>query len=77
MMRRPPITAAQVLARMKRGDLPTIAGGYTNKSIFEDGTRVSHKTMTSLHRAGKIEYPAKSSVYSPWTLTEVKGTHCP
>lgn len=62
------LNGRQVLARMRRGDLPTLKGGYTARSVFADGAVASHKVMHRLQKLGKINLPAKSSIYSPWTL---------
>ena len=67
-MREKSLTGAQVLARMKRGDLPYIRGGYTEKSGFDDGRWASGQVMRRLRKSGKVDPPAHSSVHSPWTL---------
>lgn len=72
-MRIKTLTTVQIMARMRRGDLPTLKGGYSNKSMFEDGAVASHQTMTKLWRAGKIVPPIKTSVSSPWTLAEASN----
>lgn len=67
-MRTPGLTGAQVLARMRRGDLPTIKGGYTEKSVFNDGAWASGQVMRRLRKEGLADPPAHTSVHSPWTL---------
>jgi hypothetical protein len=44
------LTARQVVARMKRGDLPMGVGGYGDGAVFNDGARVLHRTMNGLIR---------------------------
>jgi hypothetical protein len=63
------LTAPQVMARMKRGDLPHLRGGYTYDSAFDDGTLVSHATMRRLLKSGKIQIPYGSSISAKWSLT--------
>lgn len=64
------VTASGVLARMRRGDLPTPrgAGGFT--ACFEDGALVKPQTIRKLEQAGKIERPTGGSMARPYTLTE-------
>lgn len=64
------LTRAEVLKRLRAGDLPTTAGGYTSTVVFADHRKASHATITKLHRDGLIERPEHHSIYSPWTLTE-------
>ena len=65
------LTGSQVLARMRRGDLPTLKGGYSYKAVFEDGTVVSHLVMRRLVRTGLVKYPVGTSISSPFTLISV------
>ncbi len=64
------LTATAVLARMRRGDLPTPrgAGGFT--ACFADGALVKHQVIRKLEKAGKIERPQGGSMARPYTLTE-------
>lgn len=62
------LTTAQVLKRMKAGDLPTLRGGYTDASVFDDGATVHGQTMHGLFKAGKIERPEGTSIYSRWKV---------
>lgn len=64
------LTATMVLARMRRGDLPTPrgAGGFT--ACFADGALVKHQVMRKLEKAGKIERPQGGSMERPYTLTD-------
>lgn len=64
------LTKAQVLARMRAGDLPTRAGGFTNTSVFGDGARAPSAVMTKLQRERKIDYPQGTSISCTWTLVE-------
>lgn len=64
-----------ILARMRRGDLPTPTGG--GGAVFEDGARARHAALRELWRSGKIDPPAESSIYSPWTLTSPAETPAP
>jgi hypothetical protein len=61
------LTAGEVLARMKRGDLP-VKGGYCNTAHFSDGARASQPTMTRLLKKGLVNYPVGTSVNATWTL---------
>lgn len=61
------LSSSQVLARMKKGDLPTVSGaGQT--ITFEDGARVSPKVMHDLVLRGLVDKPKHGSIYSPYTL---------
>lgn len=62
------LTARQVLARMKQGDLPSMvgAGGFT--AVFDNGDRVGHQTMRGLENRRLVERPIGSSVTARWTL---------
>lgn len=64
------LPATDVLARMRRGDLPTPrgAGGFT--ACFADGALVKPQVMRKLEQAGKIERPQGGSMARPYTLTE-------
>jgi hypothetical protein len=62
------LTKAQVLARMRRGDLPTQGGGYTSALFFDDGARTTGTLGHQLVRTGVIDRPAKTSVHSRYTL---------
>lgn len=64
------LNGRQVLARMRKGDLPTIKCGHTSKSVFSDGAEASHAVMTKLLRDNKIDPPKHASLHSPWTLHE-------
>jgi hypothetical protein len=64
------LTKNQVLARMRAGDLPTRAGGFTNTSVFGDGARAPSAVMTKLQRERKIDYPQGTSISCTWTLVE-------
>lgn len=62
------LTARQVLARMRRGDLPchTGAGGFV--AVFADGMKAGHQTMRKLEQDGLVDRPVGSSISSTWTL---------
>lgn len=62
------LTAKQVLSRMEQGQLPTLKGGYTSKAVFTDGATASHEVMVKLLKRGQVKAPAKSSIYSTFTL---------
>jgi len=62
------LNGRQVLARMRRGDLPTLKGGYSSKVVFADGAVASNQVMTRLLRLGSVNYPRHTSVNSPFTL---------
>jgi hypothetical protein len=62
------LNSREVLARMKKGDLPHLRGGYTYDSAFEDGALVSHATMYSLMNQGLVERPEGTSITAKWTL---------
>jgi len=68
------LTGREVLARMRRGDLPTIKGGYSEKSVFEDGAVASNDVMRRLRKLGLADPPQHTSVHCPWTLP---GQPCP
>lgn len=69
MTRRRYLSRAQVLRRMRAGDLPTQGGGYSSALYFDDGTRTTGPMGAQLRRDGLIDYPAHSSVTSRYTLT--------
>lgn len=64
------ITGAEVVRRMKAGDLPHFGGGYNDTAYFDDGTRVPHAVMFRLYKSGKVERPEGTSVKNRWTLTK-------
>ena len=64
------LTRREVLARMRRGDLPTRGGGYTSALFFDDGARTTGQVGYRLVKDGLIEPPTGTSVYSVYTLTE-------
>jgi hypothetical protein len=67
-MRDKSLTGREVLARMRRGDLPTLKGGYTEKSVFDDGRWVSHQVMRRLRQREVIDYPVGTSIRCTWTM---------
>lgn len=62
------LNRAQVLARMKRGDLPQMVGAGGFVAVFDDGEKAGHQTMRGLEKSGYIERPIGSSVSARWTL---------
>lgn len=69
------LSRADVLRRMRRGDLPTQGGGYTSALFFDDGARTTGRIGHRLLREGLIERPEHSSVHSRYTLaTEASST---
>jgi len=71
------LTRAEVLRRMKRGDLPTQGGGYTSALHFDDGSRTTGPLGARLVREGVIDRPKHSSVSSPYTLADLRRcAHC-
>ena len=67
-MNRPTATRSQVLARMRKGDLPTRGGNWY--CFFNDGTKVDSRVMHQLVLDGKVNPPEHASVYSPFTLAD-------
>ncbi len=65
-----PLTSAQVLKRMRRGDCPTLRGGYSDASGFDDGAIVRSQTMLKLFLKRLIDRPEGTSIHSRWTLAE-------
>jgi hypothetical protein len=62
------LTRAQVLARMKRGDLPQMVGAGGFVAVFDDGAKAGHQTMRGLEKSGFIERPVGTSISARWTL---------
>lgn len=69
-MRRRFLTMTQVVARMKRGELPVSMGGYSDACVFDDGGRVKHQTMNQLIKRGVVDRPVGTCVMNPFTLTK-------
>lgn len=64
------VTRAEVLRRMRRGDLPTRGGGYSSKLFFSDGARCSGLVARRLVREGRIEPPSGSHCDAVYTLRD-------
>lgn len=62
------LSGKEVLARMRRGDLPGSSGG--SKAVFDDGSWVSGPVMHKLVKAGLVDRPQGGSMSSPFTLAE-------
>jgi hypothetical protein len=67
------LTSAQVIARMRKGDILNTYGWGQNRGIFEDGTMVSHVVIRNLIKGGKINRPVHCSIHSPFTLRREEG----
>lgn len=61
------LTGREVISRMKKGDLPTYGGGYTEGGFFDDGVRAARGVMRRLRKAGKVEFIG-TSVSDRWKL---------
>lgn len=62
------LSGREVLARMRRGDLPGSSGG--SYAMFDDGTWASGTVMHRLVKSGLVWRPVGGSMSSPFTLAE-------
>ncbi len=66
------LTAAQVLKRMRAGDLPVHSGKDSREAKFADRAHASHTVMMKLLRDEKVRLPHHAnSTTDPWTLVKV------
>ena len=64
-------TAREVLARMRKSELPVMTGASGAFGVFlSDSKRICPQTMLILERSGLINRPVGSSIDAPWTLAD-------
>lgn len=67
-MREKRLTSRQVLARMRRGDMPQMVGAGGSTAVFDDGAKAGGQTMHRLEKEGHIDRPVGTSISCRWTL---------